>query len=177
MDKVLIFICLFSLSPTSIASEPYINSNRVVLALEAIYGIGAGVGGKDCRLCHTSSAGGPGNINNSFGRDFRNTAFDILGVAGNGLPATGTGNTLETIFRDTDLQDLDSDGDTVSNGDEFQANTDPADNVSGSTSGGGGGGCGIIKPPQGGSWPPTGLAILLLPFLLLFSLRHKKSEP
>ncbi len=139
------------------------------LALEAIHGVTAGVGGKNgqCTLCHVSSAGGPGNINGSFGQDFKNTALDIIGTSGgNDLPPTGF-NSLETIFSDPDFAARDSDRDGRSNASEFASNDDPANDISNSPGSSGGGGCGMIGPTSNSGPSSPHLLLLALPLVAL----------
>ncbi|MCB0376924.1 MAG: hypothetical protein KDD33_00400 [Bdellovibrionales bacterium] len=174
------FILLAGL-PEASASTSYMNTNpsRVLLAIEAHYGIGSGVGGKEgsCLLCHTSSAGGSATISgNNFGEDFRSAA-NRLGLGnGSSLPATGS-NSLETIFADSQFGNLDSDNDGTSNGDEFLNNSDPASDGSTSGSGGGGGGCGMIAPTNNKKGPQTGGLLLMLPLLLITFFRKGDLKP
>jgi hypothetical protein len=161
------------------ASPTYVGAggNRVQLALEALYGISAGVGRKanSCVLCHTSEAGGPGQINVGFGDDFQQAASRAINMTGgNNLPANGP-LSLETIFSDLTLRGLDSDGDGLSNEDEFISNTDPADDMGAPTiANDGGGGCGTLRSVDGPSGPKAPLVILLmaLPALLLLGMRR-----
>lgn len=165
--SLFLFVSVFSFN--SYGSGQYITTGLVETAIRnAIGDQNAGVGGKatSCLLCHNSTGGGPGNINQSFGFDFQLTARDLGFGAGSNLSVAQ----LENIFQDTDFQNEDSDNDDDSNIEEWRADSDPASDVNGSTSGSGGdsGGCGMItaggKPPKG-----PGPYLLLLPlFALLF---------
>lgn len=177
MKALIILSITFAFYSITYGSAVYMNSGRVQLAIEAIHGTSnTGVGAKNnsCLLCHASSAGGPANLNASFGTEFSAAAVN-LGFAnrgGGGLPATGP-NSLQTIFSSA-FANLDSDGDGDSNATEFAANTDPADDVSEASGGGGGdsGGCGMIAPPNGKSnFPPASMLLVLLPLAVLLSKR------
>ncbi|MCJ8277793.1 MAG: hypothetical protein HRT44_05170 [Bdellovibrionales bacterium] len=181
MRSLFFFIVLIS-SNTTWASSVYMNESptRVLAALEQVYGIGAGVGTRNgqCTLCHLTSSGGPGNIDQSgFGGDFQAAAIR-LGIPGDGggsLNATGGSNSLEAIFSEATLRAEDSDFDGFTNEEEFIDNTDP-NTGNGTSSGGGGssGGCGMVSDiNRNGPKPPTsGLLILLLPLIAaLFSRR------
>ncbi len=172
-------LTLFALSTTSLASDSYISQGQFQQALESYYSdttVGTGAKSNSCLLCHSSSLGGPGNINGSFGADFLDAAMDVVGFGG-GLPTFGP-NSLESVIADATFRAADSDGDGFSNDVEFQDNTDPADNVNSNTTGGGSdsGGCGMITPTKkpNGRTPP-GALLLLLPLGLAFHLRQKKA--
>ena len=165
---------LFSLPATSLSSPEYMQQSMVQLALESLYPGSPGVGTKNgsCLLCHSTASGGPGNINSSFGFDFRNTA-QTLGYVKNGASLVAIGSpSLAEIFSEPDFANFDSDGDGKSNSEEFAANTDPADNIN-STTGSGGGSCGTIKIHNTGF--STGMTLLfLLPLLAVFVFRKKQ---
>lgn len=175
--KVLIFAFIFLYGLLSYGSQFYISESRVQEALESIpeLGFNPGVGEKNnsCLLCHATASGGPENINSSFGSDFRSAA-ETLGysLSGAHLPVTGSPSLVE-IFSQASFLSLDSDGDGISNEDEFNRNSDPADDITGSTSGGGSsGGCGMIS---GGNSPPgSGPWLMLLPFILLLIPRQTR---
>lgn len=174
MKTLILCFAVFALSLTAQASTDYIDNNLVVDALEAVHGIGSGVGGKSdsCLLCHSTASGGPGNINASFGTDFHDTAVSIGGLNdGDDLNQSQ----LETIFSNATFLALDSDGDGQDNQTEFENNTDPASDVGtgGSSGGSSGGGCGMIAPTQNDKtgFPPALLAIL--PLMALFFFRKK----
>lgn len=177
MTKLTLAIIVFCFSSASFASREYIDSNLIRTALESIpaYGSAPGVGAKStsCLLCHNTAVGGPGNVNGSFGNDFRQAAIDLgLPNSGAQLPATGS-QSLATIFADSSFASSDSDGDGVSNGEEFSDNTDPADSVGSGSSGGGGGGCGSINKPGG---PFNWWFLLFLPFLVIAALRQARQS-
>lgn len=166
------------ISNTLFASSNYMNQGQFQLALENFFGsvtVGVGAKSNSCLLCHSTASGGPGNINNSFGQDFQDAAFRTVGGPGNQLSTTGP-NSLVTVLGDNLLRNTDSDGDGDTNEEEFLADTDPADNITGGSGGssGGGGGCGRIGPaPKNKTgFPPVLLAIL--PIFVLLILGRKK---
>ncbi len=140
-------------------------------ALQDVYGINAGVGPKNgqCILCHNSEAGGLGNLNSYFGMDFQTAAIaEGYGTGGNNRTRTQ----LAVIFDNLAFAQKDSDGDDTLNGDEFENNLDPSENVSGVSSTDGGGGCGRTSPPPGNA--PSGhflWVLALMPLVLIARLK------
>ena len=166
MIRILLFLFPFVFSLTLQASPSYITAGLVELAIQNVLNDNtAGIGAKSnsCLLCHASTAGGPGNINQFFGRDYQLTAIDNGFNPGSNLTLVQ----LEVVFADTEFLDRDSDADGESNRAEFLADEDPADNVTNGSTGGdsGGGGCGTITT-KGGT-PGPGPFLLILPFLFL----------
>lgn len=164
------------------ASEVYMSGSpsQVQLALEAEFGPGSGVGAKEgsCVLCHASSDGGPANIaGGGYGMDFMNAAIR-LGITGRGgmsLPTLGATNSLQAIFADINFQNQDSDQDGLSNGEEYELNSDPNDNfIEGPTElDDGGAGCYTVGSNK--NIPPSNGLTLLIPIFLIVWLRFKKN--
>lgn len=148
-------------------------------ALQDVYGINAGAGPKNsqCILCHNSEAGGLGNLNSDFGRDFQTAAIaEGYGTGGNNRTRTQ----LAVIFDNLAFAQKDSDGDGVLNGEEFENNLDPSENVSGAnpTGGTGGGGCGRISPPPNATSSGRFLWVLALtPLFLIARLKRRLTTP
>ena len=175
-----IFILLALLTSPSFASTIYMSGSpsQVQLALEAEYGIGAGVGAKEgkCTLCHASADGGPANIQPAgFGMDFMNAAFR-LGITGRGgmsLPTLGTTNSLQAIFAETIFRDQDPDQDGFTNEEEFEVNTDPYDNYIEPPTGLDDGGAGCSTVNSKGPSNPTGGLLLLIPLFFILWIRNR----
>ena len=83
---------------------------------------------------------------------------------------------LKAVLAEANFRQMDSDGDEVSNQDEYVANTDPS-LAPGSSTGGSGasGSCGMVAPIDRNKFPPSGLLLmLLLPFLAIFGIKNPK---
>jgi len=165
----LFLISLFFLSWQSEASTSYMSGTPTLIqqALQDIYGINAGVGPKNgqCILCHNTETGGSGNLNAFFGLDFHSAAIaEGYGTGGQNR----TRVQLSVIFDNLEFAQKDSDRDGTLNGDEFENNTDPSENVAGNSATGGGG-CGSISTRTnnrpGHLWLLAFLPLLLIAYL------------
>lgn len=153
------------------ASTAYISSSSLNRVLKTEYGEDAGVGTTSCLLCHQNEDGGDDTINFEFGTDFENAGGD------GGLSDEELLNALIA------MGSLDSDGDSLTNAQEFAQCSNPNSNTSTEAtencdipvaSGGDSGGCGMIQTP-GAGLPPGGpgplVLLMLMPVLLCLGLR------